>query len=81
MIDRLSPTARKVVLVALFVLIGWFLWTVRSVLNPLILGYLLAFVVHPLVLKLEKRGWRRRRGLASGAWSGCGRRWCRIPGR
>lgn len=60
MIERLSPTARNIALVALFLLIGWFLWSVRSVLNPLILGYLLAFVVHPLVLRLEKRGWKRR---------------------
>ncbi|MBL8860362.1 MAG: AI-2E family transporter [Planctomycetes bacterium] len=63
MIDRLSPTARNVALVALFILIGWFLWSVRSVLNPLILGYLLAFVVHPLVLRLERKGWKRRRAV------------------
>jgi len=62
-IDRLSPTARNVALIALFVLVGWFLWSVRSVLNPLILGYLLAFVVHPLVLRLERRGWQRRRAV------------------
>ncbi|MDZ4771888.1 MAG: AI-2E family transporter [Planctomycetota bacterium] len=63
MIERLSPTARNIALVALFLLIGWFLWSVRSVLNPLILGYLLAFVAHPLVLRLEKRGWKRRRAV------------------
>ena len=63
MIDRLSPSARKVALVALFILVGWFLWSVRSVLNPLILGYLLAFVVHPLVLRLERKGWKRRRAV------------------
>jgi len=62
-IDRLSPSARKVALVALFILVGWFLWSVRSVLNPLILGYLLAFVVHPLVLRLERKGWKRRRAV------------------
>src|SRR5262249_38425912 len=32
-------------------------------LNPLILGYLLAFVVHPLVLRLERRGWERRKAV------------------
>ncbi len=63
MIERLSPTVRNLALVALFFLIGWFLWSVRSVLNPLILGYLLAFVAHPLVLRLEKRGWKRRRAV------------------
>jgi len=63
MIDRLSPRARNVALAVLVVLVGWFLWSVRSVLNPLILGYLLAFVLHPLVLVLEKRGWRRSRAV------------------
>jgi predicted PurR-regulated permease PerM len=63
MIDRLSPRARNVALAALVVGIAWFLWSVRAVLNPLILAYLLAFVLHPLVLKLEKRGWRRSRAV------------------
>jgi len=44
MIERLSPTVRNVALAAIFVLTAWFLWSVRSVLNPLILAYLLAFV-------------------------------------
>ena len=60
MIDRLSPVARNVALVCLFALLGWFFWSVRSVLNPLILGYLLAFILHPLVLTLERKGWTRR---------------------
>lgn len=63
MIDSLTPRTRNIALVAVFVLLAWFLWSVRSVLNPLILGYLLAFVVHPLVLRLEKRGWKRRRAV------------------
>lgn len=63
MIDRLSPTARKVALALLLVLVLWFLWSVRSVLNPLLLGYLLAFVLHPLVLRLERFGWKRRRAV------------------
>ena len=63
MIDRLTPTWRRVALSALFVLVLWFSWSVRSVLNPLILGYLLAFVLHPLVLKLERRGWQRKRAV------------------
>jgi len=33
------------------------------VLNPLILAYLLAFVLHPLVLTLERRGWKRRKAV------------------
>ncbi len=63
MIDRMTPRARTITLVLVFVLVGWFMWSVRSVLNPLILAYLLAFVAHPLVLKLERRGWRRRRAV------------------
>jgi predicted PurR-regulated permease PerM len=59
-IDRLSPVARNLALVCLFALLGWFFWIVRSVLNPLILAYLLAFILHPLVLTLERRGWTRR---------------------
>lgn len=60
MIDRLSPAARNAALAVLGGLLVWFLWSVRSVLNPLILAYLLAFILHPLVLKLEGRGWKRR---------------------
>ena len=60
MIDRLSPFARNLALLCLFGLLAWFCWIVRSVLNPLILGYLLAFILHPLVLTLERRGWKRR---------------------
>jgi len=59
-IDRLSPMARNLALFLLFGLLAWFCWTVRSVLNPLILAYLLAFILHPLVLTLERRGWKRR---------------------
>lgn len=63
MIYSLHPAVRNVILAAVFLLIAWFCWSVRSVLNPLILGYLLAFVVHPLVLRLERRGWRRRKAV------------------
>ncbi len=63
MIERLSPTVRNLALAAIFLLTFWFLWSVRSVLNPLILAYLLAFVLHPLVLRLERRGWKRRRAV------------------
>lgn len=63
MIERFSPNWRGVALAALALLVGWFSWSVRSVLNPLILGYLLAFVLHPLVLKLERQGWKRKRAV------------------
>ena len=60
MLDRLSPVRRNLALAGLFALLVWFFWSVRSVLNPLILAYLLAFILHPLVLRLERRGWTRR---------------------
>ncbi|MBL4771137.1 MAG: AI-2E family transporter [Planctomycetes bacterium] len=44
-------------------LCAWFAWEVRSVLNPLLLAYILAFIVHPFVLKLEGRGWSRKRAV------------------
>jgi predicted PurR-regulated permease PerM len=62
-IDRLSPPARKIALILIVAACAWFLWSVRSVLNPLILGYLAAFILHPMVLSLERRGWRRRRAV------------------
>lgn len=60
MIDRMSPLARNIALGVLVLFLGWFLYEVRSVVNPLILGYLTAFILHPLVLWLERRGWKRR---------------------
>src|SRR5262249_13097265 len=57
---RLALNTRTIALALLFVLLAWFCWSVRTVLNPLILGYLLAFVLHPAVLRLERRGWSRR---------------------
>jgi predicted PurR-regulated permease PerM len=56
----MSPLVRNLALVLLVVFLGWFLYEVRSVVNPLILGYLTAFILHPLVLGLERRGWKRR---------------------
>jgi predicted PurR-regulated permease PerM len=64
MLERLSPVKRNLALAGIAVLVLWFAWTVRTVLNPLILGYLLAYIVHPLVLKLERRGWRRGRAVS-----------------
>ena len=60
MIDRMPPLWRNIALAALLLFLGWFLYEVRSVVNPLILGYLTAFILHPLVLWLERRRWRRR---------------------
>lgn len=60
MLERLSRHKRNIALAGLGLVVLWFSWTVRTVLNPLILGYLLAYVLHPMVLDLERRGWSRR---------------------
>jgi predicted PurR-regulated permease PerM len=60
MLERLSPARRNFALLVLAAAVLWFCWTVRSVLNPLILAYLLAYVLHPLVERLEARGWSRK---------------------
>ena len=63
MLERLPRVQRNAALAVLAILGLWFSWTVRAVLNPLILGYLLAYIVHPMVLTLERRGWKRRRAV------------------
>lgn len=60
MIEKLSKTRRNVALAVVAVLVIWFSWTVRSVLNPLLLGYIFAASLHPMVRRMEKRGWKRR---------------------
>ena len=60
MLERLSRVKRNVALGILALLVGWFCWSIRSVLNPLLLGYLLAYILHPLVRRVQKRGLSRR---------------------
>lgn len=60
MLERITPAWRNGILLLLGALVLWFGWTVRAVLNPLIAAYFLAYVVHPLVLRLERRGFSRR---------------------
>jgi predicted PurR-regulated permease PerM len=60
MLERLSRSRRNFVLFLLAVLVVWFCWTVRSVLNPLLFGYLLAYIMLPLVARVEARGYSRR---------------------
>ena len=60
MLSGLTVNRRNWLLAGLFVLVLWFAWTVRSALNPLLVGLLLAYILHPLVLKLERRGWSRK---------------------
>lgn len=60
MLERLPRARRNAILVALGALVLWFLWTIRAVVNPLLLGYLLAFILHPAVARLQARGLSRR---------------------
>lgn len=60
MLQRLTPLWRNVALAVVGVLVLWFLWTVRGALNPLGLGLLFAYMLHPLVESLERRGWSRK---------------------
>lgn len=59
MLERLSRERRNLALTVLAVLVLYFVWSVRAVLNPLLLAYLLAYIAHPAVLNLERRGWSR----------------------
>lgn len=60
MIERLPRARRNLVLVALAVLVAWFAWTIRAVLNPLLVGYLLAYILHPVVVRVQEFGLSRR---------------------
>lgn len=60
MLERLDKTKRNIGLAAVALLLLWGAWTVRSVLNPLILGYLFAYILRPSVKGLENRGLGRR---------------------
>ena len=60
MIERLPRAWRNAALFVLGILVLWFCWSIRSVINPLLLGYLCAYILHPMVAKLEERGLSRR---------------------
>jgi predicted PurR-regulated permease PerM len=55
-----KQTWRLVLLVAMPVIIAYFLWSVRAVLLPFVLATLLAYLLSPLVEMLEQRGLSRR---------------------
>ena len=52
MIERLPRHKRNIALLVLGILVVWFAWSIRSVLNPLLLGYILAAIVQPVVRRL-----------------------------
>jgi predicted PurR-regulated permease PerM len=59
-IDKLGRRKRNIVLLLLAALLVWFAWSIRAVLNPVLLGYLCAFILHPFVLRIEGLGFSRR---------------------
>ncbi|MFM7296718.1 MAG: AI-2E family transporter [Planctomycetota bacterium] len=63
MIAGWSTTRRNAALAAALVAVLWFAWTVRAALNPLLLGLLFAYILNPMVLRLERRGWSRKRAV------------------
>lgn len=60
MYSRIPPARRSLLLLAIALACGWFAWTVRAALNPLLIAFMFAYMLHPLVLSLEARGWTRR---------------------
>ena len=64
LLARLPAGQRRLLLAVIGALVAWFAWTVRSVLNPIVLGYLLAFVLSPSVRRLERRGLSRLAAVA-----------------
>ena len=60
MLERLPRNKRNVVLIVLGIFAVWFLWTIRAVVNPLLLGYLVAFILHPAVQRVRSFGLSHR---------------------
>ena len=65
MLELTSRTKRNLGLLAVAVLVAWVGWKIRSVINPLILGYLLAFILQPAVVALQRRGMKRSGAVVS----------------
>ena len=87
--ENLSPAWRNTILALVGRLFIRLVWSIRSVVNPLLLGYLAAYILHPMVLKLERRGLKRLRAVnvifltgflgTIWSWAACscrGKRWC-----
>lgn len=65
MLEQLSKERRNWVLLGLGALALWLAWSLRAVINPLLLGYLMAFIANPMVRSLESRGWQHRNAVAA----------------
>lgn len=57
MIEDLSRRKRNWVLLGIGALLLWFAWSIHSVINPLLLGYLFAYILLPAIRRLELRGY------------------------
>jgi predicted PurR-regulated permease PerM len=55
LLERLPRGRRNAALALLGVLTLWFAWSIRAVLNPLLVGYLLAYILHPIVQRVRGR--------------------------
>ncbi len=60
---NLSPARRNLLLALVGILFLWFVWSIRAVVNPLLLGYLAAYILHPAVARLEKKGMSRKKAV------------------
>jgi predicted PurR-regulated permease PerM len=60
MLERMQRERRNLALLLILTLALFLAWSIRAALNPLLLGYLAAFVLHPVVARLERAGWSRR---------------------
>ena len=60
---NLSPGKRNALLLVVAALFLWFVWSIRAVVNPLLLGYLAAYILYPAVARLEKRGMSRKKAV------------------
>jgi predicted PurR-regulated permease PerM len=56
MIEDLSRKRRNWALFGLSLLLLWLAWSIRSVINPLLLGYLFAYILLPVIRRVEARG-------------------------
>jgi predicted PurR-regulated permease PerM len=50
-----STTTRVIVVTVVLVLVGWFIVVVRPLIGPMIVAALLAYTLHPLVVRLQNR--------------------------
>lgn len=60
MLDRLPRHRRNLALAIIAIGVGVFAWKIRSVLNPLFVGYLAAYIALPFVRRIEQLGFSRR---------------------